>query len=80
MYIADSGNRRVRRVAPDGRISTFAGNGEENCPDNEESAYDSWFGDGGPAVDAVIKRPVDVAVENDGAVLIADSENMTHRR
>jgi sugar lactone lactonase YvrE len=41
LYIADAGNGRIRRVAPDGTISTFAGNG---------SAGDT--GDGGPAIDA----------------------------
>jgi sugar lactone lactonase YvrE len=41
VYIADSGNERVRRVAVNGTISTFAGNG---------SAGDT--GDGRPAIDA----------------------------
>jgi sugar lactone lactonase YvrE len=41
LYIADSANERVRRVAPDGTISTFAGNGSP-----------AYTGDGGPAVDA----------------------------
>jgi sugar lactone lactonase YvrE len=41
LYIADAGNGRVRRVAPDGTISTFAGNG---------SGADT--GDGGPAIAA----------------------------
>jgi sugar lactone lactonase YvrE len=41
LYIADSANARIRRVAPDGTISTFAGNGSP-----------AYTGDGGPAIDA----------------------------
>jgi RHS repeat-associated protein len=33
VYIADIGNQRIRRIAPDGIITTFAGNGNEaDCP------------------------------------------------
>ena len=41
LYIADTGNNRVRRVGPDGIITTVAGNGESG-----------FSGDGGPATDA----------------------------
>jgi DNA-binding beta-propeller fold protein YncE len=40
LYIAESGNRRIRKVS-NGMISTFAGNGE-----------DGYSGDGGPAASA----------------------------
>ncbi len=44
IYISDGGNRRIRRVAPDGIVTTIAGTGE--------AGYD---GDGGPALNAKIE-------------------------
>lgn len=60
--IADTSNRRVRKVTSDGTITTVAGGG---------SGYTS-SGDGGPATAAVIERPTAVAVTGDGEILIAD--------
>ena len=67
LYIADSRNRRVRRVGIDGFIHTVAGTGEA-C-----DAHGSACGDGGPASEARIDQPEDVAVADDGALLIAES-------
>ncbi|HYF48284.1 MAG TPA: hypothetical protein VEJ63_02700 [Planctomycetota bacterium] len=61
LYIADTGNNSVRRVAPDGTLITFAGNGVTN-----------GLGDLGPANLASLDTPLDVAVS--GSVLfIADN-------
>jgi len=59
MYIADSGNNRVRRVTPAGVISTVAGNG----------IYGS-SGDGGPATAAEI-YPISLATDPAGNLFIA---------
>lgn len=69
LYVADSANNRVRRIGPDGTISTFAGNG---------SAV--FSGDGGPATSAGLSFPTDVAVAPDGSVLIVDRGNGRLRR
>lgn len=61
LYIADNGNLRVRRIAPDGVITTFAG-----------STFGS-SGDGGPATLAQFNQVTDVAVGPDGSVYIADA-------
>ncbi len=61
LYIADQGNRVIRRVAVDGTITTFAG-----------SVTAGSFGDGGTATQAFIGAPTDVAVDRSGNVLIAD--------
>jgi sugar lactone lactonase YvrE len=62
VFIADTGNNRVREVVPSGQIQTFAGIGR--CSRST--------GDGGPALAASLCRPTGVAV--DGAtVYIADS-------
>lgn len=50
-FIADAGNNRIRRVDENGVISTFAGNGSTQGPDEEE-------GDGGLAIEASLNRPV----------------------
>jgi hypothetical protein len=67
--IADTGNNRIRKVWPDGHISTVAGNGRRG-----------FRGDGGPAKRARLSPPGDVAVMPGGGFLIADSYNDRVRR
>jgi len=67
--IADTDNERVRRVWPDGHISTVAGNDEL-----------SPLGDGGPATSASLSEPDGVAALPDGGFLIADANNDRVRR
>lgn len=64
LYICDFGNHCVRKVAPDGTISTLAGTGKPG-----------WLGDGGPAAAATLFQPCGVAVDGAGRVYIADSAN-----
>ena len=69
MYIADTGNHRIRKVDPTtGLIETIAGSGV-----GSEAA--GYSGDGGDAKLAKLNNPTDVAVLDDGAILIADKEN-----
>jgi glucose/arabinose dehydrogenase len=67
--IADALNNRIRRVGPDGLITTVVGTGR-----------DAFSGDGGPAVDAAIGAPRGIATLADGTLLIADSDNNRIRR
>lgn len=70
LYIADSGNARIRRVrAGTGVIETIAGTG-------------SWgfSGDGGPALQAEFAQPLALALDFDGNLLVADSSNDRVRR
>ena len=62
--IVEQGSVHVRRVAPDGTITTIAGNGTTG-----------FSGDNGPAVAAALATPNGVAVRADGGILIADSAN-----
>ena len=64
LLISDTGNQRVRKVDPNGVISTFAGNGTK-----------SFGGDGGPAASAQLNNPAGIAVDGAGNVFIADSGN-----
>lgn len=69
LYIADTYNNRIRKVSPQGVITTFAGNGNA-----------AYGGDNGPATNASIRLPHDVTVDGNGVVYIADSNNNRVRR
>jgi uncharacterized protein (TIGR03437 family) len=69
LYIADAGNHRIRRVAPNGVIVTVAGSGAAGLS-----------GDGGPAVTAQLSAPSGVAVDADGNLFIADTGNHRVRK
>jgi len=69
LYIADSSANRIRRVAPDGTISTLAGGNTFG-----------FSGDGGPASQALLNRPVAIAVDSKDNVYIADNSNYRIRR
>jgi hypothetical protein len=73
--IVDNPNQRIRRVSPDGTISTVAGSGP--APDSGPGAF---AGDGGPATAARLGSPTDVAALPDGGFLIADNQNQVIRR
>ena len=69
LYIADSGNRRIRKIDSTGTITTIAGTGEYG-----------FSGDGGPAAAARLAFPADVAVDSAGNVYIADTGNHSIRK
>lgn len=66
VYIADSGNERVRRVGPDGTITTVAGTGVFGTT-----------GDGGSAIAARLAIPTGLAIDTTGNLYIA--EQGSHR-
>jgi len=69
LYIAGNWSHRVRRISPNGIITTVAGTGEEGDD-----------GDGGPATDAKIEFPMAVAVGPDGSLYIASESAGRIRR
>jgi len=62
LYVADTGNNRIRRVTPDGQVTTVAGDGTAGFRD-------------GPASQAQFDAPVGVAVDDEGNVYVADTYN-----
>jgi NHL repeat-containing protein len=64
LYIADGANNRIRKVAPNGIISTVAGTGNAG-----------YSGDGGPATSAQLNLPGDVALDQTGCLYIVDLGN-----
>lgn len=69
LYIADSGNNRVRKVDASGIITTVAGNGSQG-----------YGGDGGPAVQAKLYTPREVALDSAGNLYISDVYNNRIRK
>ncbi|MFI6473028.1 SMP-30/gluconolactonase/LRE family protein [Streptomyces sp. NPDC050516] len=69
LYIADHYNHRIRKVTPNGNITTVAGNGDAG-----------YVSDGGPAISTRLHYPVAVAVDGDGNLYIADRHNHRIRK
>jgi sugar lactone lactonase YvrE len=69
LYIADTGNHRIRKVTSAGVINTVVGTGTRG-----------FAGDNGPAVSAQLAVPYDVAVDAAGNLFIADTGNSRVRR
>ena len=61
LYVADTAGHRVRKITPDGTITTVAGNGSGG-----------FTGDGGPATQASLYYPKGLAVDPSGNLFIAD--------
>jgi len=64
VYICDTFNSRIRKVSPDGIITTIAGLGTAG-----------YYGDGGPATSALIYFPRAIVVDPSGNVYFSDSGN-----
>jgi uncharacterized protein (TIGR03437 family) len=69
LYIADTANRRIRKVDSTGTITTLAGTGEFGNS-----------GDGTAANQATMEAPVDVTVDVQGNVYFADQDAATVRK
>jgi trimeric autotransporter adhesin len=69
LYIADSGNRRIRKVDAAGIITTVAGDGGFTSS-----------GDGGLATAASLQNPIDVFVDAAGNLYIADEQGHRVRK
>ena len=69
LFIADAFNHRIRKVNPNGLITTVAGDG----------AY-AFSGDGGPATNASLALPLGVTVDAGGNLFIGDTDNHRVRK
>lgn len=68
LYVADSGNQLIRKITPDGTVSTLAGTAGVIGADN------------GPAASATFDAPAGVAVDASGNVYVADFGNRMIRK
>jgi uncharacterized protein (TIGR03437 family) len=60
LFVAEFGVGRIRKISPDGIITTFAGGGSSNS------------GDGGTATDVRLSQAMGLAVDHEGNLLIAE--------
>lgn len=74
VYIADTGNHRIRRVGPNGVIQTIGGGGPTG------KGKGSYSGDGELATLARLDSPVGVFTDHEGAVYFSDAGNHRVRR
>ncbi len=62
LYVSETFGDVIRKIASDGTVSTFAGNGQFNFP--------GFTSDGGPATQANLYYPGPLAVSPDGSVYV----------
>jgi sugar lactone lactonase YvrE len=74
VYIVEGAGNVVRRVSPDGIITTVAGVGGKG------EGQGGYSGDAGPATGAELAWPVDGAIDHRGNIYIADRDNSVVRR
>ncbi len=69
IWFCESAGHRIRRISPDGILTTVAGNGERG-----------YAGDGGPAIAATLNRPHEIRFDAAGNLFVADMANHVIRR
>ena len=72
IYFSDPGSNVIRKLAPSGSISIYAGD-----PKNDSGGY---YGDHGPAVGAGLNGPNSLALDADGNLYISDLANNRVRK
>ena len=68
LYVADSGNHTIRRITPEGQVSTFVGKlGRRGVADGQGSA-------------ARLDRPASIAMDSGGTLYVANGEDNLVRK
>jgi sugar lactone lactonase YvrE len=67
VYVADTNNQRIRKITPNGTVTTLAGSGNEGYADGNGTA-------------ASFNYPRGVAVDSSGNVYVADPSNSRIRK
>jgi sugar lactone lactonase YvrE len=67
VFVADAANHAIRKISPSGEVATLAGNGTLGHGD-------------GPGGEALFHYPMDVAVDDEGNVYVADTLNHAIRK
>ena len=69
MYLCDTSNHMIRRVAADGTISTVVGSGQKG-----------YGGDGGPALKAQLNEPYEIRFDKAGNIFFVEMRNNVVRK
>ena len=67
IYVADTGNSKIKVISPGGMVQTIAGGTHEGYAD-------------GPVAQALFKQPEGIAVAASGAIYVADTKNNVLRK
>jgi sugar lactone lactonase YvrE len=67
VYVADMQNNCIRKISPDGMVTTLAGNGKRGSQNGRDTTANFF-------------KPYDVAVGKDGAIYVADYQNNLIRK
>lgn len=67
VYVADSYNNRIRRIAPDGTTTTLAGNGNDGFVDGQNSTAEFYV-------------PIGIVVDAQGNLYVGDEGNSSVRK
>jgi sugar lactone lactonase YvrE len=67
IYVGEEGGHRIRRITPDGQVSTIAGSGRPGFAD-------------GPGLLSMFNTPLGLAVDRLGNLFVADTKNYRIRR
>ncbi len=70
LHIVESNTHHIRKITKDGTIVTVAG----------RRGIQGYFGDGGPAVKAMLKQPRSIAFDSKGNMYITDMGNNRIRK
>lgn len=70
LYFADTSNHLIRKIDKDGIVRRVAG-----TPPMGGVPQNGYAGDGGPATDAKLNFPVDLAFTDDGTLIFSDVRN-----
>src|SRR5690606_17178086 len=70
LYFADTGNHLIRMIDTDGIVHRVAG-----TPPKDGTPQKGYAGDGGPALEAKLNFPVDLALGDDGTFYFTDVHN-----
>ncbi|WP_139490929.1 stalk domain-containing protein [Brevibacillus dissolubilis] len=75
LYVADTGNQRIRQITPDGTVTTLAGSGTEKI----EGRYIQGGYQDGKASQAKFNSPLGLTVAKNGTIYVADTWNNSIR-
>jgi len=67
LYVVDAGNHRIRKISPEGEVSTLAGSGEAGFADGDGST-------------AQLRYPYGMAMDAEGNLYVADTANCRIRK